>query len=65
MTVFGLIGYGKIGERHADHIAAHPDASLAGVFDIKEERLKSFRKNLKKPKRINRSMNLSMMMMWI
>jgi predicted dehydrogenase len=42
MTVFGLIGYGKIGERHAEHITAHPDASLAGAFDIKPERMKIF-----------------------
>ena len=43
MITFGLIGYGKIGERHADHIQAHPEASLAGVYDIKADRLNLFR----------------------
>ncbi len=42
MTVFGLIGYGKIGERHANCISVHPDALLAGAFDIKKERLNLF-----------------------
>jgi len=40
---FGLIGYGKIGERHVHHILAHPDATLTGVFDIKADRLNYFR----------------------
>ena len=43
MIRFGLIGYGKIGERHVHHILAHPDATLAGVFDIKADRLNYFR----------------------
>ncbi len=43
MIHFGLIGYGKIGERHAGHIQAHPEASLQGVFDIKADRLNLFR----------------------
>lgn len=38
MTKFGLIGYGKIGERHASHIQAHAGAVFHGVFDIKPER---------------------------
>lgn len=44
---FGLIGYGKIGERHAGHIAAHPDGELAGAFDIKADRLLAFESNYK------------------
>ena len=43
MIAFGLIGYGKIGERHAEHITAHPDARLVSVFDIKADRLNLFR----------------------
>ena len=43
MTSFGLIGYGKIGERHATHIDAHPGATLHGVYDIKSDRLNLFR----------------------
>ncbi len=38
MISFGLIGYGKIGERHAEHIAAHPGSVFYGVFDIKSNR---------------------------
>jgi len=44
---FGLIGYGKIGERHVHHILAHPDATLTGVFDIKSDRLNYFRNQYK------------------
>ena len=43
MINFGLIGYGKIGERHAEHIIAHPEAKLHSVFDIKDDRLNLFR----------------------
>lgn len=43
MISFGLIGYGKIGERHAEHIIAHPEAKLHSVFDIKADRLNLFR----------------------
>ena len=43
MISFGLIGYGKIGERHAEHISTHPEAQLIGVFDIKADRLNFFR----------------------
>ncbi len=38
MISFALIGYGKIGERHAEHIAALAGAVFHGVFDIKSER---------------------------
>jgi UDP-N-acetyl-2-amino-2-deoxyglucuronate dehydrogenase len=38
MISFGLIGYGKIGERHAEQIAVHPGAVLHGVYDIKADR---------------------------
>lgn len=38
MIVFGIIGCGSIGQRHAKHIVAHPGAALAGVYDIKAER---------------------------
>ncbi|HEX5112616.1 MAG TPA: Gfo/Idh/MocA family oxidoreductase, partial [Saprospiraceae bacterium] len=47
MIRFGLIGYGKIGERHVHHILAHPDAALAGVYDIKADRLNYFRNQYK------------------
>ena len=47
MISFGLIGYGKIGERHAEHITAHPEASLQGVYDIKADRLNLFRNKYK------------------
>ncbi|WP_425099426.1 inositol 2-dehydrogenase [Tropicibacter sp. S64] len=33
MTRIALLGCGRIGQMHADIIAAHPRASLAGVFD--------------------------------
>ncbi len=45
MISFAIIGYGKIGERHAEFISAHPDAWLSGAFDIKENRLDIFEKN--------------------
>lgn len=38
MISFAIIGFGKIGERHAHHISAHEDARLAGGYDIKSER---------------------------
>ncbi len=38
MIHFAIVGYGKIGERHATHITAHQGAWLAGAFDIKNER---------------------------
>ncbi len=38
MITFGLIGYGKIGERHARCIEAHPDGSLKGAYDINDDR---------------------------
>ena len=38
MISFVIIGFGKIGERHALHISAHEDAYLRGSFDIKPER---------------------------
>lgn len=41
MISFGLIGYGKIGERHAEHITVHDGALLYGVYDVKPERLQS------------------------
>jgi predicted dehydrogenase len=47
MISFGLIGYGKIGERHAEHITAHPEARLESVFDIKADRLNLFRNRYK------------------
>jgi len=47
MISFGLIGYGKIGERHAEHIMAHPEARLEGVYDIKAYRLNLFRNKYK------------------
>ncbi|HEY3386882.1 MAG TPA: Gfo/Idh/MocA family oxidoreductase [Saprospiraceae bacterium] len=43
MISFGLIGYGKIGERHAEHIIAHPEAALTAVYDIKADRQNLFR----------------------
>lgn len=47
MISFGLIGYGKIGERHAEHITAHSEAKLHGVYDIKADRLNLFRNRYK------------------
>ena len=47
MTVFGLIGYGKIGERHAHCIFNHPEAVLAGAFDIKKDRINLFAEKYK------------------
>lgn len=38
MISFGLIGYGMIGERHAEQITAHADAILHGVYDSKTDR---------------------------
>ena len=43
MISFGLIGFGKIGERHVEHILAHPEARLHSVYDIKDDRLNLFR----------------------
>jgi len=34
MIRIGLLGCGRIGRMHAANIAAHPDASLAAVFDV-------------------------------
>ena len=42
MISFALIGFGKIGERHAFHISRHPDARLTGAYDIKEDALSKF-----------------------
>lgn len=43
MTItFGLIGFGKIGERHARHIHVHPFARLAGAVEVKPDRLHAF-----------------------
>src|SRR5690606_33364829 len=36
---FGLIGYGKIGERHAEHISAHPEGALTAAWDVRPDRL--------------------------
>ena len=47
MITFGLIGYGKIGERHVEHIIAHPEAQLHSIFDIKADRLNLFRNKYK------------------
>ncbi len=35
---FGIIGCGYIGNRHAEHITAHPEAELVAAFDIKPEK---------------------------
>lgn len=45
---FGIIGYGKIGERHAAHIDAHPDANLHGAFDTDPSRNYFFQSNYPK-----------------
>ena len=42
MITFAVIGYGRIGERHARLIEEHPDVRLAGAFDIQQDRLKIF-----------------------
>lgn len=42
MISFAIVGFGKIGERHAMHVEAHPEARLAGAFDIKDDRNKLF-----------------------
>lgn len=42
MISFGIIGYGKIGERHASAIVSNEDARLAGAMDIKTDRAKQF-----------------------
>ncbi|WP_017998829.1 inositol 2-dehydrogenase [Paracoccus sp. N5] len=34
MLNIAVLGCGRIGRMHADNIAAHPDAALAGVYDI-------------------------------
>ena len=39
---FGILGCGRIGERHAKHIINHSQAQLVGFFDIKKEKRKSF-----------------------
>jgi predicted dehydrogenase len=39
---FGLIGYGKIGERHAGHIRTHAQGRLAGAFDVRPDRMAAF-----------------------
>lgn len=36
MVRIAVLGCGRIGRMHADNIAAHPKASLAGVFDVVE-----------------------------
>ncbi len=36
MIRIAVLGCGRIGRMHADNIAAHPRATLAGVFDIHE-----------------------------
>lgn len=45
MISFGIVGLGKIGERHALHISMHEDARLGGGYDIKQEKNDHF-KNL-------------------
>lgn len=45
MITFGIVGLGKIGERHGLHVSMHVDALLRGGYDIKEERNEHF-KNL-------------------
>ena len=39
---FGVVGCGRIGSRHAAHIAANPRAELAAVCDVREERARAF-----------------------
>ena len=39
---FGIIGCGYIAQRHAEHIAQHPEANLTGAYDIKPERTQNF-----------------------
>ncbi|UCG42183.1 MAG: Gfo/Idh/MocA family oxidoreductase [candidate division WOR-3 bacterium] len=39
---FGILGCGKIGRRHAEHILRNRDAMLVGVYDIVPERAESF-----------------------
>ena len=36
MIRIAVLGRGRIGRMHADNIAAHPRAELAGVFDVHE-----------------------------
>lgn len=38
---FGIIGYGRIGQRHQAIIDGHPDCQLVTVCDVQEEVLKS------------------------
>lgn len=45
MISFAIIGFGKIGERHAGFISDHPEARLAGAYDIKPARLDVFEKS--------------------
>lgn len=43
MTIkFGIVGCGRIAERHAKHILNHPEAELTGVYDIKESKSEQF-----------------------
>lgn len=42
MISFAIVGYGKIGERHAGFISNHSEARLGGSFDIKAERQEAF-----------------------
>jgi UDP-N-acetyl-2-amino-2-deoxyglucuronate dehydrogenase len=44
MIVFGLIGCGKIGWRHAGHIHAHPEARLGGIYDINPQKMEELAK---------------------
>ncbi len=42
MISFAIVGYGKIGSRHAGVILSNADARLAGAYDIKPERNEVF-----------------------
>ncbi len=42
MISFAIIGYGKIGERHARFISEHPEARLVSAYDIKKDRAERF-----------------------
>lgn len=39
-TKFAVVGYGNIGRRHVQHILAHPEASLVGICDLNEDKLR-------------------------
>ncbi len=41
---FAIIGCGHIGNRHAKHILAHPNAELVAAFDIEAEKSRNFGK---------------------